>query len=331
MPFTNNSIEIVILTGGRFEYFKESLESVLNQTVKNFKITIINNIAVDDGTEQYVKSLQEKNNNIHYFKQPNRVKADENLETAKKFITKEYVIFFHDDDILHPQYVEYVLKLLNKYDNVDLICSLLHSFKDKTELNIKDFKQIRYRIFGTKSDFAKHIYSSYCTDGTSLVFPNIVYKAQIINRLIPKIDLYGRASDKPLVIDFINNGKIIQIVEKDFLYYRNHAGQDTNQKIKNPSIEQIVAYNLYFKNLLNTDFISRFIFDLFSIKWVKSFYKWAQLKDELSFCEFIKILHQKRAINFMALFWYLLPIKLILKPFNYISRNILSKKIKEVG
>ena len=41
MPFTNNSIEIVILTGGRFEYFKESLESVLNQTIKNFKITII--------------------------------------------------------------------------------------------------------------------------------------------------------------------------------------------------------------------------------------------------------------------------------------------------
>ena len=131
--YTGENIEVFILTGNRLNFFKDSLDSILKQTVKDIKITVINNTDADDGTELYVKSLQEKYNNIYYFKQPNRVEADKNLETAKKLVTKEYVIFFHDDDILHPQYVEYVLKLLNKYDNVDLICSLLHSFKNKEE------------------------------------------------------------------------------------------------------------------------------------------------------------------------------------------------------
>ena len=327
MPFTNNSIEIVILTGGRFEYFKESLESVLNQTVKNFKITIINNIAVDDGTEQYVKSLQEKNNNIYYFKQPNRVEADENLETAKKFVSKDYVIFFHDDDIMHPQYIEYVLKLLNKYDNVDLICSLLHSFKNKEELRIVNFEKIKYRIFNTKLKFIRHVYSSYCTDGTSLVFPNIVYRTKNIDKLVIRRDLYGRASDKPSVINFIQDGKVIQIIEKDCLYYRQHAGQDTNSGAKDPTLKQIAEYNIYFKNLLDDSFVSKLIFNMYSVKWVKSLYRWAKLDTDMIFFVFIKSLYKMHAINLSALFWGHIPMKLIMKPFNYIERNYLSKKL----
>ena len=76
--YTGENIEVFILTGNRLNFFKDSLDSILKQTVKDIKITVINNTDADDGTELYVNSLQKMNSNIHYFRQNCRVSSAEN-------------------------------------------------------------------------------------------------------------------------------------------------------------------------------------------------------------------------------------------------------------
>jgi len=324
--YSNDDIEVVILTGNRLALFKESIGSVLAQSVPNIKVTVINNTKVEDGTEEFVKDLMARSPNVHYYRQPQYVTSGENLETAKSFVTKDYVIFFHDDDIMHPQYIEYVLKLLNKHENVDLICSLLHPFSKKEQLDIKQFAKAKYRIFKTKLDFVRHIYISYCTDGTSLFFPNIVYRSANLNKFNP-FSPYGKIGDKPVVIDFIQDGICVQLLEKDFLFYRQHPGQDTQRVAKDPNIEQIALYNKYFMEQMSKDFKSKFVFNLCSVKTVKTFYKWANHKEDYTFPEFLKVLCNKKAVNISALFLHLIPTKLLLKPYNYIEKKYLSKKI----
>ena len=51
------TIEIFILTYNRLPYLKSAINSALNQSIKNLKITIMDNCSTD-GTEDYVKSLQ---------------------------------------------------------------------------------------------------------------------------------------------------------------------------------------------------------------------------------------------------------------------------------
>lgn len=323
--YTGENIEVFILTGNRLNFFKDSLDSILKQTVKDIKITVINNTDADDGTELYVNSLQKMNSNIHYFRQNCRVSPAENLETAKSLVSKDYVMFFHDDDILHSQYIEAALSLLNSYENVDLICSLLHSFTENDEVIIKPFEQFKYRIFKNKYEFTKHIWVSYCTDGTSLCFPNLIYKSENLKSLTIQRDKYGRASDKPIVINFLNDGICIQFLEKDFFFYRNHSLQDTNAKVKSPNVEQIIEYLLFFKEKLNKDLYSVFLYSCYSLKWAISFYKWSNLNTDFSVYKFVKILRNKKVISNLALLLYFLPTKLMTKPYNYIARNWLSK------
>ena len=250
----------------------------------------------------------------------------QNLETAKKLVTKKYVIFFHDDDIMHPQYLEYILKLLNLYPDVNLICSLLKVFYNKSDISIKTIKKLRYRVFRNKKNFIEHIYSAFFTDGTSLMFPNIVYNSAFLEKFILERDKYGRPCDKPAVCNFLHDGKCIQMLEK-MLFYRIHSAQETQQKANDPNLIQIANYLLYFKNVLSESLLSKLVFEMFSIKWAKFLYIWGNLSCELSYFKFLKILYEKKVINLISIFFNLLHIKKILKPFTYLQKLALTKSI----
>ena len=144
-------IEVFILTRNRQELVKYSIESILNQTHK-VKLTVVDN-ASTDGTETYVKQLMESYSDLNYYKQPELIPFGENLKTAQNMAQADYVMFFHDDDILHPQYIEFAYKLVNKYNNVDLICSLLTEFKNQNEIKTQYLKQVKYSLFKNKIEF----------------------------------------------------------------------------------------------------------------------------------------------------------------------------------
>lgn len=325
--YTTNDIEIVILTGGRLNLFKETLQSVLNQTVKGSKITVVINEKESDGTEDFVKSEMQKNKNITYFKQDSYVLADKNLDTAKSLVSKDYVIFFHDDDLMHPQYLEYILKLLNKHNNIDLICTLKKSFTDSSKITHKKLKHIRYKIYNKKADFVTRTYFGYCTDGTTINFPNIVYKSANLKYLKVNYPLYGKIADKPTVIDFIQNGSVIQILEKEIFKYRIHSGQDTNNHNNGPYVNDILNLNLFFKKELSDNWFSKIIFKTFSIKWLKSLFYWGSQDKVMTYNEFLDNAIQKKALSPVSIILSYIPFKLLLKPINYISREFLTKRI----
>ena len=94
------TIEIFILTYNRLSYLKSAINSALNQSIKNLKITIMDNCSTD-GTEDYVKSLQKKYSNLYYYKQRKNVSVLDNFLSVRQLVSAEYVLIFHDDDILH--------------------------------------------------------------------------------------------------------------------------------------------------------------------------------------------------------------------------------------
>jgi len=63
-------VSVMVLTFNRSKLLKETIDSILNQTFKDFEIIVVDNYSTDN-TEEVVKSYND--NRIKYFKNKNVV------------------------------------------------------------------------------------------------------------------------------------------------------------------------------------------------------------------------------------------------------------------
>lgn len=306
----NNKFEIFIVTYNRENLLKDTINSLLNQTVNNIKITVFDNGSTD-GTENYIKSVMEKHKNIFYRK--NEKNNPKLFQQITNFVESEYVMFFHDDDLLHPQYVEYVLKLLDKYNNVDMILSPLTAFYNNQTIPFKQYNKVKYSIYKGKKNFVKHAYSQVFCGKYAIIFPNIVYKTANLNKATDYYGIYGKIFDKIFAIDTVSDGLAIQF-DSSFLHYRIHSNQDTNNKSSAISINNIANYNKFFKNILSKDLFSKLIYNLYTILWLNDLYCWAKSDTFPDIKEYAEYMYKNGASNrFARIFYNNKPVIIILR------------------
>lgn len=113
------------------KYLREALESVLNQTYPHWELCI----ADDSSTKPYVREIL-----IEYAQKDNRIKVmfrQENghisraSNTALEIATGEYITLLDHDDLLAPDALSEVVKLLNEHPEADMI----YSDEDKIDEN----------------------------------------------------------------------------------------------------------------------------------------------------------------------------------------------------
>lgn len=106
-------ISIIMATYNRAHLIETSLDSILNQTFKDWECIIIDD-GSSDHTSVTIKSYIEKDDRLLYFKRSEEyVKGlsgcrNMGLDKARG----DYYIFFDDDDIVHPQNLEINLSYL---------------------------------------------------------------------------------------------------------------------------------------------------------------------------------------------------------------------------
>lgn len=137
-------VSIIIPTYNRDHLLGETLDSVISQTYHNWEC-----IVVDDGSEDHTAELmefyQERDARIFYHKRPkDRPKgANACRNYGFELSTGEYMNWFDDDDLMHPQKIEVQIAALeNSKDNFS-VCQAIF-FSGKIE-NIS--KEPTYSIF----------------------------------------------------------------------------------------------------------------------------------------------------------------------------------------
>lgn len=109
---------IIVSTYNRKSLLKRAINSLLNQSVKDFEIIVVDDCSTD-GTQKYVKSIGDPR--IKYLKTKKNSGSDSHPKNLGiKEARGEYVAFLDDDDTWRPD----ALKILEKYiriTNVDLV------------------------------------------------------------------------------------------------------------------------------------------------------------------------------------------------------------------
>src|ERR1700752_3699749 len=97
-------VSIIIPCYNAEKYIDRSIESILNQTYKDFEIIIINDGSTDN-SEEVIKKYLTLDNRVKYLKQVNQgVSATRNkgIELAKG----EILAFLDSDDVWEPENLE---------------------------------------------------------------------------------------------------------------------------------------------------------------------------------------------------------------------------------
>ena len=101
----------------RMDFFREALDSALNQTVK-CKVIVIDNCSSHDF---YEKVCKEKN--VTYYRNDRNIGMAANFAKGFELAETKYVMNLQDDDRLSPEYVESFVKAIEQYPDLDIFFS----------------------------------------------------------------------------------------------------------------------------------------------------------------------------------------------------------------
>ncbi len=112
---------IVIPTYNRGHLIANTIETVLDQSYKNFELLIVDDGSTDN-TESVVKNIISKKQQfrIAYLKQPNSERAAARNNGLKKAIG-DYVLFFDSDDTLYTNHLEVAEKSITGKNQPEFI------------------------------------------------------------------------------------------------------------------------------------------------------------------------------------------------------------------
>lgn len=123
-------ISIIIPCYNASKYLRQCIDSILNQTFKNYEIIFID----DKSTDNTLDILQEYKNNSdadikilenEYNSGPSFTR-NKGLSAA----TGNYIAFIDSDDYIEPQYLEVLYKLIKQYNTEISMCSLKYVTED---------------------------------------------------------------------------------------------------------------------------------------------------------------------------------------------------------
>ena len=232
------------------QYIERCIDSVLNQTFRDFEI-----ILVDDGSDDDIARLcnEKYGDRVKLISQENQgVSAARN--TGISATIHDYIAFLDADDYWNPYYLEYNNKVITKEGDIKIIGS--NYTRNKEDLNKSG--SLQYNLI--EDYFSGQLLKStlFFTSATivSKAFfnENTGFNSQL--KRGEDLDVWFRA--------VASGGKVLYIANK-LVYYSDEDILQATQTAGNIENSLLYHYNFLYENIINTNFefkknISKFIY-----------------------------------------------------------------------
>ncbi len=219
-------IQIYILSRDRPNFLREAIDSALkqNNSLIKFEIIISDNSENDDVCKMIDKDYTQKN--LKYIRRSPPLSALAHYQLIASELSAKYTVLFHDDDILHPDYVRLMSSFLNNNNNNNIAaigCNAMF-FKD----DVLDSKRMM-RNFSSSIKFnnEKKFLERYLPgNGGNAPFPGYIYLTKYLKQVILNIPIKGKHADVAILSSLLDYGEIIWLKES-LMYYRVHDSNDS--------------------------------------------------------------------------------------------------------
>ena len=260
------------------KFLRESIESILNQTFKDFEFIIVLDNPNNKKAEEIIKDYQKKDKRIIFIKNRKNLGLAASLNKGINLANGKYIARMDGDDISFPKRLEKQLRYMRKNKNTDLLFSWVY-FIDENGNILREFKPERYKFKEIKKYFFKE---------QLLIHPTIFAKNKVL-----KNNLYDerqtKSQDYELWMRLMAKNYKFDIIQEFLLKYRipkeNYKKRIKKQlEYSKNSVRALWKNKKYFWN--NIFFWKNFMWHLTMIIFIKSIptflmEKLVYLKDKL--------------------------------------------------
>ena len=275
---------------------RESIESILNQTYRDFEYIIILDYPDNDVHKSVIEEYALKDDRIHFYINEKNMGLTDSLNRGLSLCHGEYIARMHADDISLPDRLERQMKYLEKnhYDLIGGITeminengSLLYSIKSVPTDPKKINKALRYSQciahptwLGKKEVFEKNAgyrHMPLCEDYdftlravlNGFVISNLneaVLKYRMTSNSISRSNLFEQYLYMAYITNEYKNNRIAS-VDKAYAYVQQHLNETDSDKY----LKANVIFNRMLQEMSDKQFLS-FIKDGFCLLFSSKYY-----------------------------------------------------------
>lgn len=260
MKSNTPKISVVMSCYNRAEYSKLAIESILNQTYKDFEFIIIDDCSTDN-TADVIQEYADKDERIVFIKNNANKGLIYSLNLGLEIAKGEYIARMDDDDISMPTRFEKQVEYLDSHPQVTVLGTFIEPIGDdkgESWVTIEDSDEL---------DVAMNFYNPMCHP--SVMIRNSFLKEHNLN-YSPEA-LYAEEYHLWMKI-ILAGGKLANLPEK-LVQYRMHKKSVTQasktQKIQDKTAER-VRENLLKRFSLNKDEIKKIRKSIFKYPFAKN-------------------------------------------------------------
>lgn len=121
---------IIIPTYNRLQYISEAVDSMLDQSYKNFEIIIVDDGSTD-GTGELIERLYSAHPPVKYYYKRNEERGVARNYGLRK-ATGDYAVFFDSDDWMKPSYLQSLYDAIKEQTTAPLFVATKYIFRDET-------------------------------------------------------------------------------------------------------------------------------------------------------------------------------------------------------
>jgi glycosyltransferase involved in cell wall biosynthesis len=292
-----NLVSIAIITYDRPHLLKFAIEAALVQSYENIELLIIDNGSTME-TSKLIDSYNDKR--IKVFK--NTINFREFYNYPFFIATGRYLVITHDDDIMHPNFIQRELdEILNNREVVAVSCNM-RGINQKGEIIIDKLNADSENIFYSKGEFWKLFKSENYIFTPTVMFDLDFMRA---HSLIFEHERIGPACDQYLWYKILQKDIRFLVIPEILYDYRLHENQDS--VLNGPKMNFNLSLALIEQNLSNRDELFGLFEDLFkNINRFKSVKFGTREMSKVFFLLFLSNL--KLVDKFSLIFNFLFPI-----------------------
>lgn len=137
-------VSIVLPTYNGERYIRASIESILNQTYKDWELIIVNDASIDS-TIDIVNEYVQRDSRIRVITNSTNKKLPESLNIGFESTSGEYLTWTSDDNMYKPKAIEFMVNHLDNHSDVDMV-SCIFDFIDEDGKFVKEVDYPENRI-----------------------------------------------------------------------------------------------------------------------------------------------------------------------------------------
>lgn len=197
-------VSVIMAAHNAEKYIAESIESILNQTFKNFELIIIND-ASDDGTLTVINQYAQKDPRIIIKTNSINLYATESRNIGLKVARGDYIAIQDADDISFPERLALQYQYLKKNKNIFLLGSGAIDITENGEI-IRTYKPV-HGVQVVKKTLEKR----NCLYHSTVMFRNcgLLYRSKMRN-----------SEDYDFYLTLLSKGKSLDNIPQPLVYYR---------------------------------------------------------------------------------------------------------------